>query len=79
MTILVTGGAAFIGSNFVLDWLAQSDETVMELDPSPAALECGGHANRKVDRWRVVWLRLVYTLLPLATHSVALSSELLEN
>jgi dTDP-glucose 4,6-dehydratase len=24
MTILVTGGAGFIGSNFVLDWLAQS-------------------------------------------------------
>ena len=23
MTILVTGGAGFIGSNFVLDWLAQ--------------------------------------------------------
>jgi dTDP-glucose 4,6-dehydratase len=22
MTILVTGGAGFIGSNFVLDWLA---------------------------------------------------------
>ena len=23
MTILVTGGAGFIGSNFVLDWLAR--------------------------------------------------------
>jgi dTDP-glucose 4,6-dehydratase len=32
MTILVTGGAGFIGSNFVLDWLAQSDETVVNLD-----------------------------------------------
>ncbi|MGW8390339.1 dTDP-glucose 4,6-dehydratase [Pseudoduganella sp. HUAS MS19] len=32
MTILVTGGAGFIGSNFVLDWLAQSDETVINLD-----------------------------------------------
>jgi len=30
--ILVTGGAGFIGSNFVLDWLAQSDETVINLD-----------------------------------------------
>ena len=27
--ILVTGGAGFIGSNFVLDWLAQSDEPVV--------------------------------------------------
>ncbi|BAL97480.1 dTDP-glucose 4,6-dehydratase [Rubrivivax gelatinosus] len=32
MTILVTGGAGFIGSNFVLDWLAQNDETVVNLD-----------------------------------------------
>ncbi|MEW5781128.1 MAG: dTDP-glucose 4,6-dehydratase [Pseudomonadota bacterium] len=32
MTILVTGGAGFIGSNFVLDWLAQSDEPVIDLD-----------------------------------------------
>lgn len=32
MTILVTGGAGFIGSNFVLDWLAQSDERVINLD-----------------------------------------------
>ena len=30
--ILVTGGAGFIGSNFVLDWLAQSDEPVVNLD-----------------------------------------------
>jgi len=32
MTILVTGGAGFIGANFVLDWLAQSDEPVINLD-----------------------------------------------
>ena len=32
MTLLVTGGAGFIGSNFVLDWLAQSDEPVVTLD-----------------------------------------------
>ncbi len=30
--ILVTGGAGFIGSNFVLDWLANSDEPVVNLD-----------------------------------------------
>jgi dTDP-glucose 4,6-dehydratase len=30
--ILVTGGAGFIGANFVLDWLAQSDESVVNLD-----------------------------------------------
>ncbi|NLC22887.1 MAG: dTDP-glucose 4,6-dehydratase [Oxalobacter sp.] len=32
MTILVTGGAGFIGSNFVLDWLAASNEPVVNLD-----------------------------------------------
>jgi dTDP-glucose 4,6-dehydratase len=30
--ILVTGGAGFIGANFVLDWLAQHDEPVINLD-----------------------------------------------
>ena len=32
MTILVTGGAGFIGSNFVLDWLAENDESVVNVD-----------------------------------------------
>ena len=32
MTVLVTGGAGFIGSNFVLDWLRLGDERVVNLD-----------------------------------------------
>lgn len=32
MTILVTGAAGFIGSNFVLDWFDQSEEGVVSLD-----------------------------------------------
>ena len=32
MSVIVTGGAGFIGSNFVLDWLAQSDELLINLD-----------------------------------------------
>jgi dTDP-glucose 4,6-dehydratase len=32
MAVLVTGGAGFIGANFVLDWLAQSKEVVINLD-----------------------------------------------
>ena len=30
--LFITGGAGFIGSNFVLDWLARSDEPVVNLD-----------------------------------------------
>lgn len=30
--ILVTGGAGFIGANFILDWFTQSDEPVVNLD-----------------------------------------------
>ncbi len=32
MTILVTGGAGFIGSNFVLQWLARDKERIVNLD-----------------------------------------------
>ncbi len=32
MCVIVTGGAGFIGSNFVLDWLAASDEKLVTLD-----------------------------------------------
>jgi dTDP-glucose 4,6-dehydratase len=32
MTILVSGGAGFIGGNFVLDWLDHFDEAVINLD-----------------------------------------------
>src|ERR1700761_3765575 len=31
-SILVTGGAGFIGSNFVLDWLAAGDGPIVNLD-----------------------------------------------
>ena len=32
MTILITGGAGFIGSNFVLDWFKEKDERLVNLD-----------------------------------------------
>jgi dTDP-glucose 4,6-dehydratase len=32
MMILVTGGAGFTGSSFVIDWLAHHDEAVVNLD-----------------------------------------------
>ncbi len=42
MTILVTGGAGFIGSNFVLDWFKTSAEPVVNLD---ALTYAGNRAN----------------------------------
>ena len=46
--ILVTGGAGFIGANFIIDWLAQSDEPVVNLD----ALTYAGNMDslRALDR-----------------------------
>jgi len=32
MTILVTGGAGFIGSNFIIDWISKNDEKVVNVD-----------------------------------------------
>jgi dTDP-glucose 4,6-dehydratase len=32
MTIMITGGAGFIGANFAIDWLKQSDERIVNLD-----------------------------------------------
>jgi dTDP-glucose 4,6-dehydratase len=47
--ILVTGGAGFIGSNFVLDWLAQSDESVVNLDKLTYAGNLENLASLKED------------------------------
>ena len=43
--ILVTGGAGFIGANFVLDWLAQEDEPVVNLDALTYAGNLGNLAS----------------------------------
>ena len=32
MSIIVTGGAGFIGSNFILDWVDEIDELVINID-----------------------------------------------
>jgi dTDP-glucose 4,6-dehydratase len=49
VTILVTGGAGFIGSNFVLDWLARSEESVVNLDLLTYAGNPGNLASLKGD------------------------------
>lgn len=50
MTILVTGGAGFIGANFVLDWLAQNDEPVVTLDALTYAGNRGNLASLDDDK-----------------------------
>ncbi|OFZ65890.1 MAG: dTDP-glucose 4,6-dehydratase [Betaproteobacteria bacterium RBG_16_56_24] len=47
--ILVTGSAGFIGSNFVLDWLAQNNETVISLDKLTYAGNLENLASLKDD------------------------------
>ncbi len=42
MTILITGGAGFIGSNFALDWCAANQETIVNVD---ALTYAGNRAN----------------------------------
>jgi dTDP-glucose 4,6-dehydratase len=49
MTILVTGGAGFIGANFVIDWLAQHDEPVVNLDKLTYAGNPGNLASLAGD------------------------------
>ncbi|MEO7887214.1 dTDP-glucose 4,6-dehydratase [Polaromonas sp.] len=47
--ILVTGGAGFIGANFVLDWLAGQDEPVVNLDKLTYAGNMENLAALKTD------------------------------
>ena len=47
--ILVTGGAGFIGANFVLDWLAGCDEPVVNLDKLTYAGNLESLASLKDD------------------------------
>lgn len=49
MTILVAGGAGFIGSNFVLDWLSGGDERVVNLDALTYAGNLDNLARVRVD------------------------------
>ena len=51
--ILVTGGAGFIGSNFVLDWLAQGDGPVVNLDALTYAGNTENLASLANDRRHV--------------------------
>jgi dTDP-glucose 4,6-dehydratase len=47
--ILVTGGAGFIGANFILDWCASGDEPVVNLDKLTYAGNLGNLESLKDD------------------------------
>jgi dTDP-glucose 4,6-dehydratase len=47
--ILVTGGAGFIGSNFILDWIAATSEAVVNLDKLTYAGNLENLASLKAD------------------------------
>lgn len=47
--ILVTGGAGFIGANFVLDWLAKNDEAIINVDKLTYAGNLNNLASLKND------------------------------
>lgn len=47
--IVVTGGAGFIGANFVLSWLAQSDEAVLNYDKLTYAGNLNNFASLRDD------------------------------
>lgn len=51
--ILVTGGAGFIGANFILDWFAQSDEEIINLDSLTYAGNLENLASLKEDKRHV--------------------------
>ena len=53
MTILVTGGAGFIGSNFVLDWIAAEGEPVVNLDKLTYAGNLANLASLASDKRHV--------------------------
>ena len=67
--ILVTGGAGFIGSNFVLDWLQSSDEPVVNLDKLTYAgnpdnlASLAGDARHQLVRGDICDRELVASLL----------------
>jgi dTDP-glucose 4,6-dehydratase len=67
--ILVTGGAGFIGANFVLDWLAHEGEPVVNLDKLTYAgnlrslMSLGGDSRHEFVRGDIGDADLVRTLL----------------
>ena len=54
MAILVTGGAGFIGTNFIADWLSRSDEVVINLDKLTYAGNSGNIFGQTDSHYQLV-------------------------
>ena len=54
MTIILTGGAGFIGSNFIIDWFKNNDEKLINIDN----LTYAGNLNNlnSLDRKKIIFL-----------------------
>ncbi|WP_313623685.1 dTDP-glucose 4,6-dehydratase [Achromobacter sp.] len=69
MSIIVTGGAGFIGSNFVLDWFGTTDEPVITLDKLTYAgnpenlVSLAGNPNHQLVQGDIGDTKLVAELL----------------
>lgn len=53
MSVLITGGAGFIGSNFVSEWLNNSDETIINIDKLTYAGNVANFSEYKDDEQHV--------------------------
>ena len=62
MTILVTGGAGFIGSNFILDWLALNDEPVVNVDKLTYAGNIENLASLNNDARHILLIQILITI-----------------
>lgn len=83
--IFVTGGAGFIGANFVLDWLANVDEAVVNIDKLTYAGNLENLASLKGDERHIfvqadigdseVWAKLLAEHKPRAVVNFAAESH----
>ena len=52
--IIVTGGAGFIGSNFILKWMSQSKEPILNIDCLSYAANLNNLKSIEDDKSRAV-------------------------
>ena len=91
MTILVTGGAGFIGTNFALEWLNKAGELIanldkltyagnlVNLDASKDMHRTHSFCLRKINKFAYCRMRMFSIKFQLFTKIVSLSYNLMQN